>query len=349
MGTTWSRIFDRMDRRTMPIASLAVLTAVVCLATAAAAQPATPAKPADAAPPPAYVEQEITIPSGALQLPGTLCLPAKRSGKVPLVVMVPGSGPQDRDETIGPNKPFRDIAHGLAAAGIATLRYDRRTRVVPPHSLVPAEITLDWEVTDDAVAALQFAAKLPEADPASLYLLGHSLGGTMAPYIAGRFASLRGVVLLAPGIRPIFEVLHDQAVRLKDQGATEEQLKAVLAIQQTLFDKAKDPNAPGTEVVAGAPLAYWRDWNARRPAEEWKKLRLPVLVLQGGKDVQISKADYDLLAASLPKERGEFHWLANDNHLFMPSSGAGLREYSTAGHVDPEVVSLIAAWVKRQR
>ncbi|HYL13736.1 MAG TPA: hypothetical protein VEV41_11915 [Terriglobales bacterium] len=130
-------------------------------------------KPPETAKPETFVERQITFPSGGVQMPGTLCLPAKRQGKVPMIVMVQGSGPHDRDEKIGANYPFRDLAHDLAAGGIATLRYDKRTFAFPPPA-DSAKITLDWEVADDAVAALQFAATAREAN--SVFLLGHSLG-----------------------------------------------------------------------------------------------------------------------------------------------------------------------------
>jgi len=116
----------------------------------------------------AFAERQIAFASGGVPMPGTLCLPAQRQDRVPVLVMVQASGPQDRDQRIGANYPFRDLAHDLAAAGIATVRYDNRTYAFRPPA-DPAQVTLDWEVRNDAVAALQFAASLPEAK--SVFLL----------------------------------------------------------------------------------------------------------------------------------------------------------------------------------
>ncbi len=121
--------------------------------------------------PPAYAdfskfeEKEIQIGKGIWSLPGTLSLP-KGDGPFPAVILVHGSGPQDRDETIGPNKPFRDLAHGLASRGIAVLRYEKRTK---QHQIMMAmmvsNITVKEETIDDVVAAFEALASQPKIDP----------------------------------------------------------------------------------------------------------------------------------------------------------------------------------------
>lgn len=152
---------------------------------------------------PAYVkqnmfkEQEVEIGRGEWTLPGTLSLPA---GNAPFaaVVLVHGSGPNDRDETIGPNKPFRDLAWGLASQGIAVLRYDKRTKVYAKKMQdlgLSATITVREEVIDDALAAVALLPHcIQELNPQRIFVLGHSLGGYLLPRIgtadAGSVAGL---------------------------------------------------------------------------------------------------------------------------------------------------------------
>ena len=146
------------------IAFLLVVVLAICAAAGAQKQsnPTQSSGSVSAATQPRFTEREVSFTSGDASIPGTLCLPRNAGGKLPIIVMVQGSGPNDRDETIGPNKPFADIAHGLAEQGIASLRYDKRTFLIRQGTLPkpgsPDVVTLKWEIEDDAVAALEFYA-----------------------------------------------------------------------------------------------------------------------------------------------------------------------------------------------
>ncbi len=161
-----------------------------------------------------FSEQEVTIGSGKWALPGTLTMP-KGDGSFPAVVLVHGSGPNDRDETIGPNRPFKDIAWGLASQGIAVLRYDKRTKahadLFTPEEL--EKITLGTETIDDAILAANLLAKTPGIDPKQIYVLGHSQGGMAAPRIGEQDPNLAGLIVLAGPGRPI-RGYHRRAVDL---------------------------------------------------------------------------------------------------------------------------------------
>ncbi len=150
---------------------------------------------------------ELLVTSGDLKLPATLALP-EGSGPFPAVVLVHGSGPQDRDETVGANTPFKDIAEGLAKRGIATLRYVKRTKQYPQSPVV----TVKEEVIDDALSALALARRQSRVDPKRVFLLGHSLGGYIAPRIAQGDPAVAGVVLLAANARSI-EVLAGEQIQ----------------------------------------------------------------------------------------------------------------------------------------
>jgi predicted esterase len=162
-------------------------------------------------------ESEVTVGAMGWPLKGTLTRP-KGVAKAPLVVLVHGSGPQDRDEAIGPNAPFRDLARGLASRGVASLRYEKRTKAYAEKLMkMPAEtVTIDSEVIDDTLAALAKGWTMPGIDSKRVYLLGHSLGGTAAPEIAQRDGQIAGLILMAASARPLDTVTLDQLQYLAD-------------------------------------------------------------------------------------------------------------------------------------
>jgi uncharacterized protein len=294
-------------------------------------------------------EREVAFPSAGFQFPATLRMPASRSGRVPAVLLVHGSGPHDRDETIGPNKPFRDIAAGLGAAGIATLRYDKRTFAFKEK--IGRTITLDGEVIDDAVAALEYLRTQPGVDPGRVYVLGHSLGGTAAPMIAARAPWLHGAILMAAAVRPLDEIIFEQTARgMEIAHAPAADIKAKVDELKAQFRRVRSGEAPDDETVFFAPAGYWRDLFNRDPLKALSQLKLPVLVLQGGKDIQVGKADYDLIVAALrARESGgaEFKWFPDLNHLMMRVEGEPTgAEYGRAGFLDSHVISAIVSWMK---
>jgi alpha-beta hydrolase superfamily lysophospholipase len=312
--------------------------------------PAAPAAPPAPSGPAAFIERDLTFPSAGLQFPATLCLPARASGKVPLVVLVQGSGPHDRDESIGANKPFRDVAHGLAVQGIATLRYDKRTFAFP-GSVDPKSVTVKEEVIDDAVAALNFARTLPEADPGATFVLGHSLGASLAPFIAERVPQVRGEILMAAAARPLDDLIFEQvAHQMKLAGKSDEEIQQQVTDLRIAFARVRSGEAPNDEIVFHAPAIYWRDLFFHATREALATSTVPVLILQGGKDVQVGKADYDLLqqaVAALPAAQHESHLFPELNHLFIPVAGNSTgQEYSQPGQVAPEVIQTIAQFVK---
>lgn len=313
-----------------------------------------------AAPPPAekepaaFEEREISFASSGLEIPGTLCLPLRPAGPVPGIVMVAGSGPNDRDETVGPNKPFRDIARGLAAVGIATLRYDKRTFALrsklSPEDI--ARLTVREEVIDDARAALAFLARSPEIDSSAVFLLGHSLGATLAPYIVEGDTPARGAVLMAPAARSLDELIFKQAeFQAKLQGLHEEEIIARIAELRKSFADVRSGRLPDTAMVFFASARYWRDLFARDTLGAIGAIRVPVLLLHGAKDIQCTVEEYDSVRRALERNQGravQSLLFPDLNHLFMKVEGQSTgAEYGRPGRVDSEVVAAIAAWVRR--
>ncbi len=300
--------------------------------------------------PTTFIERAVEFENDSLKFPATLCLPLNAKGKLPVVVLVHGSGPNDRDETIGPNKPFRDLAHGLAAAGIATLRFDKRTFAYKTQ-INPATLTLEQETIGDAVAAIHFARSLPEANSAAVFVLGHSQGGTFAPVIAER-GNAAGAVMMAPLERPFDQALEEQiAFQSKRAGDSDPEIAAQTLAMKAQFARVKSGQAADSEPMIGVTAHYLREFLSHDTVAELRRLKIPVLVLQGGKDVQVTRADYDLARAALadkPEDLREVHWFPELNHLFMPVQGnpAGA-EYGRLGQVAPYVIQAIVEWVGR--
>lgn len=311
---------------------------------------------AEAWAPPSYAgdveDREVVV--GEFDLPGTLTTPGG-DGPWPAVVLVHGSGPNDRDETIGPNKPFRDLALGLAGEGIAVLTYDKRTLARP--SDLPADLTVAEEVVDDAVAAVELLrTDRTVAIPDQVFLLGHSLGGMLAPRIAVESGGVAGLVLMAAPARPLEELILEQTRYLAERDGTvtteeESALAEVAAQVEAVRDPTLGADTPPADLL-GAPASYWLDLRDYRPTEMAAGLALdiPILVLQGERDYQVTMTDFALWQEALAEgEDVEFRSFPGLNHLMMPGEGEGLsvpEDYEVAGHVEPEVVDAIAAFIR---
>ena len=185
---------------------------------------------------------EVPVKVGPRSLPGTLTLPWG-NGPFPAVVLVHGSGPHDADETIGPNRPFADLALGLAAAGVASLRYEKRTRARPGEFVIEKAYTVEEEAVADAVAAVELAASAPAIDPRRVFVVGHSLGGFLAPRIAGRSPKVAGIVLLAGPTRRLEDIIVDQQRYLAGQDST------AVARAEAFAAAVRDPKLGPTDKV----------------------------------------------------------------------------------------------------
>lgn len=302
-----------------------------------------------------FHEVPITVSDGAWQLPGTLTLP-NGAGPFPAVVLVQGSGPEDQDETIGPNKPFKDLAWGLASAGVAVLRYEKRTKKYGADSAPAGQpLTVNDETVDDARAAVALAARQKEIDPQRVYLLGHSLGGYLAPRIASGDTKTAGIILLAGSARGLADVIVDQlrylaTVAPEEGGVTAATVAAAEAAAKQVHSPALKPNDTITLLGSTIPGAYFLDLRPYDPAAMAARLTIPILVLQGGRDYQVTRTDYDLWQKALSGHRNaRFEFFPALDHLFMTAPGDGMvtpHAYQLPGHVDATVVEAIVGFVK---
>jgi dienelactone hydrolase len=293
-----------------------------------------------------FTNVEVTVGAAPTILGGTLTLP-KTAGKVPAVVLIHGSGPADRDETLGPNRPFRDIAEGLASRGVAVLRYDKRTKVHPKQ--FTRSMTVREEAMDDALAAVALLAQRSEIDAARIIVVGHSLGGMLAPRIAEGGKGIAGVVILAGATRSLALIMAEQIEYLAtlDGPGDEAARKRIDAVKgEAARAMLVKPGDVGPDIL-GIPPSYWADLNAYDPAGVAAKLSLPLLILQGGRDYQVTAADLQGFKTALAGHPNvtirEFPRL---NHLFMSGDGKGRpEEYQRPGHVDAPVIETLAGFV----
>lgn len=326
-----------------------------------------PAEAPPAVPPAAdanYQESDVRVGNGEHALPGTLAMPrgdAPAAG-FPGVVLVQGSGPLDRNETVGPNRPFLDIARGLAAQGIAVLRYDKRSMASPEDygdgGYLHGKLDIDTETTDDAVAAVQTLAATTGIDASRVFVLGHSQGGMMAPRIAAHAATagtpVDGLILLAAPARKLLDILIEQNERLatlddgkvsKEEAARIDSLRALVKAIRTGKDM------PAGELPLNLPASYWRSTDAVDPVAEARSDDLPILILQGARDIQVVDADWQEWKSAFeinPKVTLKLYPALN--HLAIAGKGKGsLAEYQTPGHVDSQLISDVATWIHKHQ
>ncbi len=289
------------------------------------------------------------------KLPGILTIP-KGEGPFPAVVLVHGSGPNDMDETIGKNKPFRDLAWGLASNGIAVLRYDKRTYKYPNECAAAEPFTVKEETIDDAVEAVKFLSGKDLINPKRIFVLGHSLGATVIPRIAKLDNISAGYILLAALARPLGETIWAQCNYIFniDGDLTKEEQKKLDDMQAKIDNLEKldtNANIPADSLPMNVPAAYWLDLRKHPLIGEITEVNRPMLILQGVRDYQVTTEDFYMIKTALSEKsenkQVDFKIYPSLNHLFIEGSSISTPdEYNTAGNVSGEVIIDISNWIK---
>ena len=328
-------------------------------------------RPQNPTPPFPYNTEDVTVPSGKITLAGTFSSP-KSGGPFASLVLVTGSGPEDRDETLFGHKPFLVIADYLTRAGFAVLRLDDRGTAKSTGDYKAAGLQ---EFTDDALAAVAWLKSRHDIDPKKIGILGHSEGGAIAPLAADRCQDVAFVILLAgPGI-PFDELMYRQeADMMRAQGAPESLIAENRSISERIFtilreepDRAKaaarldavvaelrtrSPELANVvqQQVRGMVLPEFRSLLSYNPSETLSKVKCPVLALDGSKDLQVS-ANQNLPAIAKALADGgnpdftveEFPGL---NHLFQDVKTGSVSEYAlTEETISPRALLVIRDWL----
>lgn len=269
-------------------------------------------------------EKEVTLENGTVKLPGILCEAGNK--KAPIVVFVHGSGPMDKNETIGPNKPFMEIAKALAEKGISSYRYDKRTLLYKGGA---DTITYMSETVEDAVAAVKM---LHGMGYRRIFVLGHSLGGHCTPLIALSTEKIvEGMIIMSGNTRNMMTLIDEQM----------EYIKEVQKLSDDAIDQYKE------QMKSQLPEQYLEFDEKYEPREVVAKLNGTIrwLVLQGGHDYQVTRTDFDEWK-DIFGEKAQYYFGENLDHLMreLPSM-AKPTDYTMPGDVDRKVIDRIAEFI----
>lgn len=293
--------------------------------------------PADAA----YTAEDLAIPAPpGHSLGATLTKPKTAAGRLPVAITISGSGLQDRDESLAGvtgYRPFRQIAEALAAKGIATLRFDDRGTGASTGNGATATSA---DFADDVRAIIQYLRARPDIDPNRIVLVGHSEGGLIAPMVAAGDTLLRGIALLAGPAQSGRTIIHYQ-----QRFAAENDTTIRPADREALLQRAR------IQLDSIARTNPWmRFFLDHDPLAVAARVRVPVLILQGETDRQVTADQAPTLASAFRNARNQnvvVHVLPRVNHLFLedpsgsPSGYAGL----PSKRIPDSILSLLTDWV----
>ena len=332
-----------------------------------------PNRPQEPKPPYDYVIKEVSYKSTSddVVLAGTLNLP-KGDGPFPAVLLLSGSGPQDRNSSIFGHKPFLLLAHELTQSGIAVLRFDERG--VGESGGRTSEMTMATQM-GDAQAGINYLLSNNQINRTKIGLLGHSLGGILAPKLAIENDIDFLVLLAAPGVNGDAMMLKQRKDLLKLRGATDKQIEGTNGMLASLYSELRKSSLEGealkSELQKKLAIKYETTIPEKElneivnsivdneelmailkssPANYFKKISCPVLALNGSKDFQVS-AKENLAAIEKALSDGgnteiETHELEGLNHLFQDSDTGDISEYQLIEQtMSPEVLRLITEWV----
>jgi len=305
--------------------------------------------------------------SAAFPLRAILSMPDDVAEQVPAVVIVHGSGPNNMDGTIlgSDNALYREIAEFLAANGIAVIRYDKRTYTHGTQMIqeLGGSLTVWEESIEDALLATEMLRADSRIDSDRIYIIGHSLGGILAPRIHAEGGDFAGLILLAATPRPLIELFIEQTITSVttaiELGVVEkEDMADILADVDRLIELAgrianmSDEEAKETSVpILSSSVYYLKDMMIHSFENYAQDIAIPILVMQGGRDFQIlADVDFVLLQELFAgRDNVSFNLYDDLNHSFMPTTAENFIEHAesimTAGNVYTPVLQDIVDWI----
>jgi uncharacterized protein len=284
---------------------------------------------------------DVHVGAAPYLLPGLLTIPTSGRGPWPAVVLLGGSGPNDMDESVGANHIFKDIAEGLSSRGLVVLRYDKRAHDYAAKMDLQ-HITVKEEYFDDAIAAVNLLRSRPEVAHNQIFIAGHSLGATIAPEVALKAAPVTGLILLAPSGRK-FGAMNVQQMRFLGE-ASHQQLDEL----EQKANQLDNHLLPPSENFLGAPASYYYNLEALDEVAIARQLRIPILILHGGRDYQVIDQDIEHWQEGLKGvDHVHVETIPALNHLFIAGTGKpNKQEYGEPGHVDVKVIDAMTAFIE---
>ncbi|HVP12107.1 MAG TPA: DUF3887 domain-containing protein [Phycisphaerae bacterium] len=294
--------------------------------------------------------KDVTFGKKPWEVKGKLTLPETEKS-VPVVLLVQGSGAHDEDGTVGPNKPFADLAVGLASQGVAVLRYSNRAFAHGDKLKEKKDVSVREEMIDDVLEALKFLRKQKEVDKSRIYLLGLGFAGSLTAKVAQEDKHIAGVIVMASSPRNIADTIENQlkyvaSIFGPQQAATKKALEA----SSDMFAKLRDGSAPADGELLGQSISRWKDMNeySTKSAETLAELDCRILIAGAGRDYQITRDDFDVFKKALKgKSNVKFKWYKEMNHYFVRGEVKSTPyEYKEEAPVDLVVIGQLAKWVR---
>jgi len=306
--------------------------------------------------PPAYADESLfyeykkTLADPNFPVDGLLSIP-KKAKQIPVVIIVAGSGPNDKDLTIGSKRIYKDIAWGLASKGIAVFRFDKRTYTYGKELAQKADFNIDDEYTKDVQLAVKLLQAQAEIDPNQIYVLGHSLGGHLLPYVAGKVKGVKGFIGFGANYSGLPELMAYQADFLSQDLPAKQQEAYQELKQKALYARDRfSPNSPNDSLPDGLTAKYLLSLNQAAPKNHLKTLsKKPFLFIQGEKDYQVPTSELTKWQAAIyPMKNAKvsFISLENINHIGAEELGKmSPASYEKPGNVSPLLINEIAKFV----
>ncbi len=309
-----------------------------------------PYAPAAWVDPSLFYEVKKAVPIAAFPSEGILTLPNVQE-KVPLLIIVGGSGPTDKDLSMGPNKIYKDMAWGLATQGIASYRYDKRTRAFAAKMGNQDLLTVKEEYLEDLQAIVAKFSRHESIDSNRIFVLGHSEGGYLIPWFASEVKGVKGFIIGAGNYHKLADMISAQLLHLNRYTRSEKERADLLAILARVPYAQNKLNlqSPKDSLPLGLSANYLINLNTKAPVNYLSFLqRYPVLVLQGGRDYQVPVTEFEAWKVALANHpQVTFQLYHQLNHIFMKGEGVCLpSEYTEPGNVSKTLILDIAAWVK---
>ena len=304
-------------------------------------------------------ETIIVGKGGEYPLNGLLTLPDERTGPVPAVVMVHGSGPSNMDEKIMKLTPFKDLAEGLVKRGVASIRYDKRTFAYRKQMARRKGLTVKEETIEDALLAAELLKADPRIDPNAVFILGHSMGAMLAPRIDAEGADARGLILMAGTPYRLEDVVLRQ---LAQSAGGKPPMKWIVGLAGKSYGKKfaglyqmSDEEAKRKKYAGNLSLYYFKEMGQKTAADYLLESEKPVLILQGEEDFQVLAADdfrrFQTLLGGRKNVR--FRLYPGLNHAFVDAIYDDIlkasKEYGVERHIGDEVIGDVAAFVLENR